>query len=213
MIKKINKGFTLIEMLVVIAIIAILGAVSAPGIMSKINDARAAQIISNIDTLTVAVAAEISSNLDSDYRQIASMKTLKKNKRIKSQVVVATQTDYMPGPWKSKMFVSADATSEGAFYYITVLGVKSKEACIAISSYLSKKAITWDVVSGTGVTGLGTYVKAGAKAGEVVSKKVLTELAVPNATKGMSPNQSGTTVVDCAGISGSNKLDFNALFE
>jgi len=138
---KLNKGFTLIEMLVVIAIIAILGAIAAPGIMSKMNDARGAQLVSNIDTILTAVASELGSEMDADYTSTASIQILKGNKRIKSNVKGKDATAYLPGAWKSKLNI-ASATS-GTTYYLGIQNMKTEEGCKAVVNLFKKKAITF----------------------------------------------------------------------
>ena len=54
---KKNKGFTLVELLVVIAIIGILAVVAMPSLIRNINKAKAADLVSYINALeTVAIA-------------------------------------------------------------------------------------------------------------------------------------------------------------
>ena len=51
-----HKGFTLVEMIGVLAVIAILGSVAAPKIFSAIEDAKVSAYVQQINTLTTAVA-------------------------------------------------------------------------------------------------------------------------------------------------------------
>ncbi|MFT4564822.1 MAG: prepilin-type N-terminal cleavage/methylation domain-containing protein [Gammaproteobacteria bacterium] len=56
LIKAKSKGFTLVEMISVLAVIAILGSVAAPKIFSAIEDAKVSAYVVQINTLTSAIA-------------------------------------------------------------------------------------------------------------------------------------------------------------
>jgi len=53
---KRQSGFTLVEMIGVLAVIAILGSVAAPKIFAAIEDAKVSAYVQQINTLTTAVA-------------------------------------------------------------------------------------------------------------------------------------------------------------
>lgn len=59
-----ERGFTLIEMMVVIAVIAVLAAVVTPLVFRNVGDARAAAARSQIETFALALDAH---RLDTDY--------------------------------------------------------------------------------------------------------------------------------------------------
>lgn len=59
-----NKGFSLVELIIVIAIIAILSAAIAPALIRYINKARKADDIAAADTIGISVTAAVTDNED-----------------------------------------------------------------------------------------------------------------------------------------------------
>ena len=51
MMKKTGKGFTLIELMIVVAIIGILAAVAIPGFMKYIKDSKTSEAKTNLDAI------------------------------------------------------------------------------------------------------------------------------------------------------------------
>lgn len=56
--KKNNKGFTLVELLVVIAIIGILAVVAVPALMNNIDKAKAAKVVADYSTIKSVVVSQ-----------------------------------------------------------------------------------------------------------------------------------------------------------
>lgn len=66
MIWKVNKshGFTLVELVIVVAIIVTLAALAIPSLFSALNDARVTRAVSDIDTLEGDIAVYQKMNND-----------------------------------------------------------------------------------------------------------------------------------------------------
>lgn len=60
-LKKDNKGFTLVELIVVLVILAILAAILVPSLLGYIDRARSQQIVLNAKSVYTAAQAEMSS--------------------------------------------------------------------------------------------------------------------------------------------------------
>jgi prepilin-type N-terminal cleavage/methylation domain-containing protein len=56
--KKNNKGFTLVELLVVIAIIGILAVVAVPALFKNIDKAKSVQVVTNVNAIKTEIMAK-----------------------------------------------------------------------------------------------------------------------------------------------------------
>lgn len=72
--KKENKGFTLVELIVVLVILAILAAILVPALLGYIDRAKGQQIVLNARSCYTAAQAELSSMYGKDkaYSDIAN---------------------------------------------------------------------------------------------------------------------------------------------
>ena len=84
MMKKSNKkGFTLVELIVVIAIMAILAAVLVPTVTNKINDAKRSAAKSDIQSAAKAISLKLAESEDGLTR--ASIKAIPEVAKIITQ--------------------------------------------------------------------------------------------------------------------------------
>lgn len=72
--KKDQKGFTLAELLIVVAIIAVLVAISIPIFTSQLEKSREATDLANIRAAYAEVTAEALTDSDNDYSITVSLK-------------------------------------------------------------------------------------------------------------------------------------------
>jgi prepilin-type N-terminal cleavage/methylation domain-containing protein len=70
--KNNNKGFTLVELIVVLVILAILAAILVPALLGYIDRAKQQQIVLNAKSCLTAAQAEMSNLYAKDAEEIAS---------------------------------------------------------------------------------------------------------------------------------------------
>ena len=144
--KKTNKGFSMVELIIVIAIMAILAGAIAPALIKYINKSRLSADVSNAQTIASSITSALSDeDAFSDAKEIAPAEALAGNTKITGDF--ATQLTEALSGWntmKIKAKKDMDGTTFGSSnYLITLDPVSSKvEVYIGDASHMAYPNVT-----------------------------------------------------------------------
>jgi prepilin-type N-terminal cleavage/methylation domain-containing protein len=131
-----QKGFTIIELIVVIAIIAILASIVLVNVTQYINKSRDAAAKGNMATMMTNAAAYLDANPSSTYTNFVG-NTLYTNPRAAITVnYTASGTDYQESSSSSAFCfcIKEKAPATTTYYCVDSTGKKSEQTTTACSS-------------------------------------------------------------------------------
>lgn len=96
---KEEKGFTLVELIIVIAILAVIAGIAAPNLIGNINNARKKTDISNAELVANAVIQAIA---EDDSYASTDIKTAKEFKSSSSEALIKSATAKLQSVPKTK---------------------------------------------------------------------------------------------------------------
>ena len=126
--RKNNKGFTLVELLVVMSIMGILAILAIPSLLKNINKAKATQVVTNINAIEKVVVSqytsgEIISNIEKNTVEslvtdlkVADAETYEFDRATTNEVDIKVTTsnkvilDYIKSTFGAKATMDTDST-------------------------------------------------------------------------------------------------------
>lgn len=134
--KKNNKGFTLVELLVVIAIIGILAVVAVPSLMSNLEKAKVSKLEADYNVISTGVVTYYADK--NEYPGASSEVTIvaSGNKTVAADNVMSGYVTELSNPFKATYKIKYTAATTGTpgtpeLSEIIIDGAKIKEAGIA----------------------------------------------------------------------------------
>ena len=150
--RKMRKGFTLVELLIVIAILGTLSAAMSVSVMGSTAKAKAAAIASNVEACVTAAAMYCADNMDADISSVTTEAVL--------SAYIGKWGDF--GDENSVKYEVADITpAEGATL------AKPKTWCIKVTIVDSDKASI--IAELEKIRGFGKFGATGENAKSVVA--------------------------------------------
>ena len=116
-----EKGFTLIEMIGVLAIIALLVGMLVPRIFEAVRDARIAHVAKSVQTLQAALAAYLA-----DHGSWEALVNYQETQH-QSPDHLLVQQGYLDKPFETHFGKSPDPNTERYFYILTQAGLGSPD--------------------------------------------------------------------------------------
>ena len=138
--KNNNKGFTLVELIVVLVILAILAAILVPALLGYIDKAREKQITTNAEAAFVAAQAILSEEYGLNHSTTAAVT------RAKSATEIKKLTD-ITETFSITTLTCGSKKTEGS----KTQNVETKHKGFVITSFAYKannKVATWKPISG-----------------------------------------------------------------